>query len=518
MAQVEYGPSGPTQIKDISPPSGMSNEMAAFVAANASPFTNPRDMPAPAKVPDPRNTQDTDTTFIWARFEIPAHSDGALSSLVVTSSPDPLSPVPIWVSSTTATDVNAFVNPNSWAALYDSLNLRDFVAQCDSLAVRSKAYRVVGHGLKAWVSRAATVGTGNISAGQFDYASITGQAPTSMRQGTNTKANYWANPPGNASGYWGTAIQSRSSTHMRTMISQGKNEEIGFLAADEGATVRWTDKSDFPFKATKNLSCVRPLRHSVRTSGADRLQLLNLGPDGTVSSATSTDNCYAMPVYTADQVSLQPYVFNSTYTNFYTVCNPGSYNAAQEGLSFTVNAGSFFHTPATTKALSGSYTDTDPVFADYCSNAQKQFDTGLYIDVQQVQANQTVIVQVVWQIEYVPIGTESWSSSLPSPVDMDFDKYAVALRSRSAFPIVVKGHSFFSSLKKAIATVGRGIGKVFATAGAVGPVLAASGIPHLQAAGMALTAAGTVSSIAMQGANSIAAEMADYRAKRQREN
>lgn len=492
---VEYGPSGPTQVKDISPPSNMSPQAAAFIAANASPFTNPRDLPASAKVPDPRNTMDTDTMFIWGHVEVPAHvlSTGAYG-LTILSNPDPLAPLPLWVSQTSdttwGTTKPSAMSPNTWAAFYDKYGLHDVIAQCDMLSRRAKSYRVVGHGLKAWCSRSATMGTGNITGYQVDLANAGSFCDGNAVTNANNAAAVWSNVPTADAGFQASLLTTSCSTFVTPVLNAAKNDEIGFLQADEGVTVRWTDRSDFAFKPVASKLAVHAFRRNVATAACDDVfQAVNedangflpgVKSDGT-GTLTPASCIFAMPPFTTI-----PATSGNNINCSSTSCRLGSYMSTGSAVSapqhrvcaISADLANYYIPP--TSQTGGSYGSNTlgTTYMSYANDPSAQFDTALAVEVAGLATGATVIIQAVWHIEYVPQGLEPWSSALPSPVDLQYDVYAALLRDRRAFPIIVKGHSFFSNLRKALAKAGKALGKVFGGVGAASAALAV--VPGLQ--------------------------------------
>lgn len=489
MALQEYGPSGPTQVKDMDAAgTGLSNEAAAFVAAHCSPFTNPRDMPVPPKVPDPRNTQPTETMFIWGHFDIPGIPDSGNTSsgqLIVTSA-DPLAPVPIkWASGTAqAEDTTNWCTPMNVARSYEGVGLHKVVSQMRSLGQRSKSYRIVGHGLKVWVSRNTNVSRGTIEAGQFQQTACINAIPSdpAARRINNAKvfATWYNNPGQSVKGFQATAAATSCLAALRRSIEGAKEQEVGFLSADEGCTVRWTDSDEYDFQPTFD----RGYAVNMKAGSPDAPQSYI---DWQTVNFTGTNE-----EYTTNRIKAAPTCSTNT-----TLVSPWNDINSVGVLSFTDNTSGFV-APAsasndnwymTADQVSTNYLDWEGrSLHPYYTSSEAQFTKGLFADVQGLDVSQTLTVQVCWHVEYIPNNFEPWAV-MDSPVDPQFDEIAAMVRNSRAFPVVVKGHSFFSSLKRAMGKAVTFAGKIFSGfGGTVGGLMTASGDPRLMALGAGMTA------------------------------
>lgn len=507
---MEHGLSGPTAVKDINPAgTGLSDVAAAFLAANCSPFTNPRDMPVLPKVPDPRNTQPTKTMFIWGHCDIPVVTgpDNAGHQCVI-SSADPLSPIPVtWGSAYGIDQTVSRQNPNDYARRMETYQMVDIHMQMRELGKRSKAYRVVGHGLKVWVSRNTTVSRGNIEAGQFNVADTRNFTNTSPAQWDGCQR--WTNAPGTGPelGVVGTVMQCTDIGKFRSMLSSSKEQEVGFLAADEGATVRWTDSNDFQFQPSIDRGCVFPSSYQYNYKGFNHLESVNTLANGTPVAASSS---IQFQFTYSNLIQAIPDLY-STFGDFQQLGTLNFWNqtgsATQPGRTVSQQ---YYSEPQTFAATSGGdvvgthgfygigerpngpmvFNTSDNGFAEYVRNPDSQFNKGLYVDVSGVDPGQFLTVQVCWHVEYIPKGNEPWDFE-SSPVDTEFDTLVTLARDRLAFPIVVKGHSFFSSLKKALGKAFSAFGKlVSSSAPAISAGLAAIPDPRAQAAAAAVGMAG----------------------------
>lgn len=477
---IEHGLSGPTATKDIDPTgTGLSPQAAAFIAANCSPFTNPRDMPAEPRVPDPHETGNTETMFIWQAIEIPVVSmSNSQGDQFIFTNADPLAPMPFGYALTeTQGGDSARMTPNEWAAEFERRGAADMIYKFRSLAAQSKKYRVVGHGLKAWVGKSTTISRGHIKAGQYDASTTVNF--NAEYTGSSTRVNYKQWTLGNEElqpylGLQGCSLTTNSILPLRASIDGATEQELGFLAADEGATVRWTDSNGFKFQNTKDRGYI-----SINKVGWPKTNMIgNMPCEGLESDLTSTWKKLVAPSAGAKRFdpifngttlinSVTPtdpfYAFMSAY-KLGTNCsssNRQTYTALPSNPGATAAIAQNFYNNSLEQIYEG--VGVQGLFAQYANDEDKQFGKGLYIDIRGVDTTATITVQVCWHIEYIPKSFEPWSGT-PSPVDVRFDELAAMAKNKAAFPIVVKGHSFFSSLKSAFVKATSAFGKVFAVA------------------------------------------------------
>lgn len=515
----------PGALKDIDPVgTGLSDVAASFVAAHCSPFTNPRNMPTAPKVPDPRNTQMTDTMMIWGRFEIPVVNTGSAGEQTIMSSADPLAPVPVVFAMTNSDSGTACYNsPMGTCRIYEDYGLQQMVYQMRALGQRAKRYRVVGHGLKVWVSKNTNISRGHIEGGQFSVSQtrnanrLATESTAAATAGSRPTGSYYQHNLPCATdrtlGWQVTASTSLNLQRLRQSIESAKDQELGFLAADDGCTVRWTDSNNFQFQDCRDRGYAHLAQigwpvpspstylnwapYLTNITSVDGYPL----PDAQYNAATYTSigslplfNCtYAEGTLTTSALTLLPNSQNKlgTFISRNNTINPSTVYPGFNTKPNTVAAGDLnqvFYTVEgqTQDAMLRAYT------------AENQFDTGLYVDVVGVDTTQILTVQVVWHIEYEPKGNEGWAST-PSPVDTRFDELSAMVRNSAAFPIVVKGHSFFSSLRRAIGRMFSTVSKVVvASAPLVSRGLEASGDPRLMAIGAGIGTAGGVLSQLMR--------------------
>jgi len=290
-------------------------------------------------------------------------------------------------------------------------------------------------------------------------------------------------------------MTSAISAH-RNSIRNGKEQEMGFLAADEGCTVRWTDTNDFQFQPTYQRSLCYPNGTNYGDVGYGKFE------PAALNTATGVPNnpneAWGYPTGPEYRIVAGDYIdpiglwtfhddikeVSSLWQNRNFVTN--TYYTPPAIVPGSESVRNFFYAPGDGNCLAMNSTD----FTNYLANPAIQFDKGLYADISGLDISQVLTVQVCWHIEYTPLNTESWSGE-SSPVDMNYDMIAAMARDRHAFPIVVKGHSFFSSLKRALGKAANFAGKVFASAGqTVGGALMSTGDPRLMAVGSGLSIVG----------------------------
>lgn len=557
MISSEHGPSGMGEVKDMQAPANMSKEMAAFVAANGSPFTNIRDFPVAPKVPDLRYNMPTKTTCIYGTASLSPHAElnGSYGTCIVTSA-DPLAPVPVAWSRTSTGAVDSLslaptlINtPNILARQYETSGFHPIIQQMRELGKNARAYRIVGHGLKVWVGKSNDTTNGQIEGGQFAVADS--RNTTSYDVSSITATNHasevmlWRNAPGQdrGLGMQATLMQSSSASDIRASLLQSKTSDNALLDATEGVTVRWTDNSEFEFQTCTDRGTIFPNKFAYGENGYMPGQPM-VNSNGYANVAAS--NVYFMPTFDRGQttyVDLTDSRFNVQLTE-----RPEPYNDIRalgtfvSGTTATNTAGAargswaplyssgtaagtaqdlagepdvtvasdqpfpkkirsrgepsqrkylvgtnpgiptlyknFPHketmnywTPGISEQNNGQIISTDIDWRSYTSDAKKQFDSGLYADVTGVTASQRIFVQVVWHVEYVPKGTDALNAT-DSPYDAAFEELAPLLRDRRAFPIVVKGHSFFNNLKMAFKKAAKAIGLI--ATNSVGAVSAAA--------------------------------------------
>lgn len=498
---------------------GFSPETGTFIAANGSPFISIMDMAhGGAKVPDPANADRTCTATITARLNIPVVSDGDQGRLLLIMDADPLSQMPIWISrvknedtSTLAanTDADAFYfnepdygatavtkdhcDPATWAQIWDRAGLNDFFATTKTLGELSHRHRVVGCAMRANIGVDTTLSRGTIEAGQFNWSE-------SRFTSSHVEPTFTADLTGNLARqkYWivdepsvfstaslsfkkqkgiGSLLQSCAYEVGKRTIRPARTQDIGVLNADQGASVRWTDSNAFSYMRTINRNIAMP-SNFYYTNGVNDVS----SPTAVSDEAGTNDVQFYNANYkrggttafnttgVRNKLALKKYLatggINGSASNAY-----GSVYVCADGDStLEVTSGTFVEG---TSGYIGNSTFADLGVDTY----QEHFDKGLYIDITGTATTQWVGVDLVWHIEYVP---KSWGlvQGVASPIDLGFDSVAAMLRNPQHFPIVVKGHSFFSSLwqglKKAVGfgrSVAQTTSAALSAAGAVNPEL-----------------------------------------------
>jgi len=461
---MNKGVSGPTQAKIIrSSGTGLSDEAVSFLTANASPFTNPRDLPAEAKVPDPRRTETSNTAFIWAKFDIPGIKNSTTGvdtyEQMIMTSADPFAPCPLaWGKSYVEDDVLGTSNfcpgyktPNTIACDYEDVGISAMVNQLFATQGRAKAYRIVGHGLKVWCSRNTNIQRGTIETGQFTIANSRNSTKKQPFLERARKDQLWSSALGTEGnrGVQATMLQSGGLVQMRKSIENAKEQEFGFYNADEGAICRWTDSNAFEYQPVINKMCVYPLDTTYRQSFQPLQDLVyNIG-----TAAVTTGAGRAYPTVTdADPVTgAAPTAASIASRGINELCTinvKGGDNVAWTWPLYSGTTGNTFHFRKFPESV-GTYNNLNTDCDNYLLDPKKQFDKGLYADIRGFGGNQVISVQVCWHIEYLPVNGEPWFGT-DSPVDPNFDMLAALARDRHAFPIHQAGGVFFSNFQAAL--------------------------------------------------------------------
>lgn len=539
--------SGPSASSNAANPAGtgFSEATASFIAANGSPFISPMDMiPSGVKVPDPRVTDRTCSATITARFSCPVVADGVNGKLMVAVNADPMSQLPIWVSRTlneqhpgkktnvgagSGVTADAFYyneptistgsagsdrcDPRSWGQTYDVLNIADIFAQTKHLGELSQRHRVVGCGLRANIGVDTAIARGTIEGGQFTWVDTRDTTTSSVEWDTALQTNrlgYWSPDVEGGLASWTNAcrtsdksqkgmralIHSNAYNVAKTAIRSARSQNIGVLDGDQGCSVRWTDTNNFKFQRTINRNLLLPNK-DFYANGFDVSQInafehedtyktyiLDCNTTRAVQAGTGTypGKIVATLPFSPLCVATRPHI-NYDATKWSTATSTYLYFAADSDMLLENTSGTVLEQLTAAGATNNV---GDGTFADLgVTTFEEQFDKGLYIDITGVNTGQWVNVDVVWHIEYVP-RSYALTTGLQSPVDLNFDMVAAMLTDAAKFPIVVKGHSFFSSLW---AGVKRAFGKGREIIGAAGPMLSMLPSPHARAAGMAMSAA-----------------------------
>jgi hypothetical protein len=425
---------------------------------------------------------------------------------------DPLAPLPVvWSAAATAVDINTR-DPKFWAEEYEKAGASDLFSKLKALAENSSRHRIVGCGLKAWVSKTTTQQQrGHIEAGLFKVSRSrfrSANGTTIVGRGT---ANYeYAN-----TGVFGTALNHPTYRNMMSSIEQAKSQHMGLLPSEDGVTLRWVDANNFEYVDTVYRSLVAPSKtaytngyvpfiatHNTVTStdgqGGFAGRVLHdvntdpneeaIGPTSTfyfvpttfdnVSTGATGENPSGGPTIKSQGTSRLGYFMRSTAAN-----TAGGLGASQE---YCIADASNFPNRLASENVMG------PMF---WADDKQNFSNGLYADIQGIEANQQITIQVVWHVEYIPTH-QALDYGLPSPVDMNFESLSVMAGDETSFPVVVKGHSFFKSLARGLRQAANGAARVLGVASNIAKIVP---IPQVQAAGtfmgMGSTIAGGISTV-----------------------
>jgi len=542
---------------------GFSEATASFIAANASPFINPTELiGSGVKVPDPRNTRRTCSTTITCRMTVPVVNFGDQGKLLIVMDADPLSQLPIWLSRepttsldsvgpqtslTANTDVKAdkfYFNelsenmqtsatqsdrcdPKSWGQIYSKYGAADLFSQTKALGEMSVRHRIVGCGMRANVGVDTNIGRGTIEAGQF----VWGDTKDGL-----TRINERFHTATNRHGYWGCDVDSSDAAALRNGLAKQKGvngmirscgysgmrqnlrgsrtQDWGILDADQGACVRWTDSNGYEFQKTINRNICVPTRYFY-ANGVESIVAGSTHQPAPVANVRYVD-CNAPRYSTVNGKN----VALATKANKSPLCNPVRWlqtGVVSDTADTSTQLVDYFiaDTETLCSVAAGSYEDgTNTIGNTDIStliDEKLHFDNGLYIDVTGVSTTQWVNVDFIWHVEFEP-KNYALMRGINSPVDPRFDEVSSMLTDSAQFPIVVKGHSFFSSLWHGIkAAVGFGS----KLASGASRMMQASGNPELMGIGSAMDSGlGLVNSLYGQ-TQGYAASIYDL-AKRQR--
>lgn len=416
---------------------------------------------------------------------------------------DPLAPLPVvWgadpISSTQLRD------PGYWASQYENAGLADMISKVKALAENSSQHRIVGCGLKVWVSRdATTVSLGTIEGGQFKVSRtrFRGNAAVTRRSGATFDYK--------KTGLYGTALNYPTVLNLRSSIESAKNQRLGFLPAEEGCTVRWTDSNDFNYVDTQYRSLIAPSKTFYTNGYVPFIATHNFPISG--SGAYSVPGYAGRILHDADTSNPEEGapMLNTFYFVPITYDQPDGLGQATLASQGTSRLGFFRRAPGQNNAGSLNdylgvaqnqgawYASADASqFPDVkfyeenmdWSSDEANFANSLYADVSGVAAGSKLTVQVVWHVEYIPT-YQALDTGIPSPVDTNFDTLAVMAGDDVSFPVVVKGHSFFKSLLRGLRQAANGASRILGIASNVAKFVP---IPQVQAFGMGAGTAGMI--------------------------
>jgi hypothetical protein len=397
-------------------------------------------------------------------------------------------------------------DPEYWAQTYEGAGLSDMFSKIKALAENSSQHRIVGCGLKVWVSRdATTVSLGNIEGGHFKVSRSRFRGPSSMVSRRSVAFDY------KNTGLYGTALNYPTVANMRSSIESAKNQRLGFLPAEEGCTVRWTDSNDFQYIDTNYRSLVAPSKTFYVNGYVPFIATHNYPPN--VADGFPDVGYAGRVLHDVDLVT--PEEALATYNTFYYV--PTSFtgaNANGDPTLFSVGTGrlgTFRRCPdANTAGGSFGANGVGTVKGEFFASAdaslfpevkawennidwisdEGNFGNSLYADVSGVSVGSKLTVQIVWHVEYIP-SYQALDTGIPSPVDTNFDSLAVMAGDDVSFPIVVKGHSFFKSLLRGLRQAASGASRILGIASNVAKFVP---LPQVQAFGMGAGSASMIAS------------------------
>lgn len=519
--EADSGPSAKRYLSNAG--TGLSPAGASFISANCSPFSPPHEIvTGPPKVPDPRHHERSCTAYLWDTFQLPVTSTGQ----IVYMNADPLAPLPIaWAVNSTNPNPSTTpaLNPRDWAVLYEQNGLSELVSNIKALAENSSRHRVVGCGLKAWVTKDASIQSrGIIEAGQFrvSKARFRSPIPGVALRSTGQEISY------SHTGAFGTALNYPYADYMRSSIDGARDREMfGMLPADEGVTLRWTDSNNFEYQDSAYRSLIVPTKVGYSNGYMPYASVFNFVTDGTSTGgfagrvqhdATASpgvgtgvfqdttpeetaqaiaNTYYLMPT----DVPSNPTLLTSSTSKLGCIFRNGTINPSASAPSITTPCtlgytGNINFACADASNFPGAYSfEAQPAMKWADDNAN--FGNALFADISGVDIGQYIQIQVVWHIEYIPT-FNALDKGVPSPVDMNYEELAVIASDPVAFPVVVKGHSFFKSLIRGIKQAATGAARVLGIASDIAKVVP---IPQVQAAGtmmgMGSTIAGGISTV-----------------------
>lgn len=408
-----------------------------FMQIYGSPFTKPSELGGGrAVVPDPACRRDTSSAYLYQYFNLYGNTDGKVTLATYSN---PLMPLPFIPHGNVKTALPiptvGVANPmDAWVQTLDALNCENFICQCQSLRNESMKLRPVGHGAKLWVSQqAGGASSGVIEANQIQNA----QTPDlATRTGvTGYQHNF---------GVSDYALQGCSQDQL---IEELNAHQLGNMTqireAEQGVTIRWTDPDKFDMI---DLSSTAQL-FIVTDQAADAIW-------GVYSGITLYVRKPALDINGA------PYTGKIAWLSNHQSTAPTPHQI------FTTSGINYSAAPCGTSAASVSAYSKEVV----CG-----------IEVSGLAPGQQVTVQMVWHIEYIP-NPCSTAAATPSYVDPGFDSVILPLLAdHTAFPIVVKGHSFFKKLQHALKKATGFMGRLLTGAS---QILSHHPDPRFQAAGL----------------------------------
>jgi len=439
-------------------------------------------------------------------------------------------------------------DPSVWAKRYEDVGLSNLMAQCKTLGSVSRKHRIVGAGLRVIpTTSTTTVDRGLIEGGHFTTSESVQQTNdlTSYSNGTAAGIRYLKATTDPATpnfetddhdnvvggrpfypvqaGYLGQYLMSDDLEKCRASILEARSsDKYGRSSTEQGMSVRWlpTDNWDFVKTINHHVVGISDMRygHGVHTQSPASNTVAQTASTSRWIAGTyflqeagkpaacviSHDNIYqneTRPSQKRDSYDICSYPVPEAVTNLggSHICDPESNLCTfQKRVNSTANAAL---TPGTQNSeYQGIFYAIDPEVYKYdyvhvgntkmmgYTDDEQNFQNSMYIDCTGMTDGTMLDVTVVWHVEFIPKEFHL-NPGRSSPVTMDWLALEATISDPEQFPVVVQGHSFFSSLKKAI----KGAWKFFKKlAPTIGGVLSAMPDARAKAAGAGISMAGDI--------------------------
>jgi len=450
----------------------ISQESQTFLQIYGSPFTDPTSLPQRAVVPDPSVRTPTASAHLSTYFTVNADNEG---NVAVLASANPFGPLPYictgvvgpYVAPTGATlplqlregnwtyperywDDNNARSP--WAAqawaFYDTKQ-QPLLQQIQTLAPMVRRGRPVACGVKMNVGNVVGgVTSGVVNGNQVNaYTATTIPDPPTFG---NLSGNFTAGAT-----MWGEQYQFLNGIDADDLVNflnaHSSGDLFRVMEAKEGVTVRWTDPNKFEMLEMAEINST--------------VFFLTKQLQGTLWGQGLDDNDAAINLYIQ-------------HTDGYIGTNLIRPGMDTSGEVAWLSSSPVPHVDAVIYCSNGR---TPGWNARNLGTTISQWRKGNmpFALAQGLQPGQQVTVQIAWNWEYEPVKGAPVVTS-PSFVDPGFDTTILPmLADRNAFPIVVKGHSFFSKLAAAVKKGAHTIGRIMQGASKIASGVSAD--PRVQA-------------------------------------
>jgi hypothetical protein len=414
-----------------------------------------------------------------------------------------------WATAATGAQTRgiSICDPLSWAQMYDEAGLGDLVSKIYTFGQLSNKHRIVGCALKTNIGADTTLARGQIEAGQYELSEVKKNRVNGLRATPTDVAfnGMWAymdvqpatstiaDTRGQIGDLHALIMNNDYATH-KQVIWPARNDSHGVMLAADGACVRWTDSNNFKFYPTVNKCLMVP-----------DIDFYDNGEEGENVVAEDTNVAYTVSDPTYLNCNIQ-----RRHRSFGTGAQKGSINCIAQNFQTTTSSPQYSQwltADRTQRVVYGSalqptyYSGTNGPFSlepekaamiGSINSPDGDFDRGLYVDITGVNPYQVINIEVQWFIEYIP-KVYSLTIGRNPPIDMNFPAIQAMVQDNKTYPIVVKGHSFFSSLWHAVKRGAEGAGKLLS-----GTSKLASLIPDPRAqafAGIASTGGGMLTGI-----------------------